>query len=66
MRNEAMMATHDKITTVVAATSLPAWTAPWWLPSLDHTTQAAALIYSILGIIWLGKKILSKAKPDES
>lgn len=59
------MISHDKITTVIAATSIPAWTAPWWLPSLDHTTKVAALIYSLLGIVWLGKKILAR-KPDES
>lgn len=56
--------TNDKITTAVAAAGLPGVTAPWWPPSLDQMTKVAALVYSLLGIIWLFRQILAKPKAD--
>lgn len=50
---------QDKVTHAVATTGVAGGlTAPWWMPSLDQATKIAALAYSILGIIWLIRKIV--------
>jgi hypothetical protein len=48
---------EERITHAVATTGVASATAPWWLPSLDQISKVIALIYSILGIVWLVRQI---------
>jgi hypothetical protein len=50
--------TIDNATTIAAIPAAVYFPAHlWWLPSLAHANSVAALILSILGIVWLGIKI---------
>lgn len=41
------------IETANKAAIVTAVSSPWWLPLLQHTSEAAALILPILGVVWL-------------
>jgi hypothetical protein len=40
----------DLATSIVATTAV---TSPLWVPSLDEAAKVAALVYSMLGAVWL-------------
>lgn len=40
----------DRATDAIAAGAV---SSPFWLPSLQHASEAAALVVPILGAIWL-------------
>jgi len=48
----------ENTTTAVAASAV---TAPFWLPSLQSASEAAATIAPILGVLWLIVQIASKS-----
>ena len=52
----------DFVTGAIATTAV---LAPWWVMWLDGTSKVVALIYSILGVIWLIKQIRRPSKPGE-
>jgi hypothetical protein len=56
---------EEKITHAVAATGVASASTPWWLPTLDQSAKVIALIYSVLGCIWLVKKIFGSGKSSE-
>lgn len=51
----------DTVTHIIAASAVP---APLYASWLDQTGKVAALIYSILGIIWLVKQIAMRTRKD--
>jgi hypothetical protein len=51
---EGLQAHKDAITSIVATTAL---TSPLWLPSLDVIAKVCAIVYSILGAVWLSTQI---------
>lgn len=51
--------TTEKITTWVAAGAV---VSPAWLPSLQATSQVAALLLPIFGVIWLAVQIYFKVR----
>ncbi len=51
--------TTEKITNWLAAGAIA---SPAWLPSLQATSQVAALLLPILGVIWLAIQIFFKIR----
>ncbi len=47
----------ENTTTAVAASAV---TVPFWLPSLQSASEAAAIVAPILGVLWLLVQIASK------
>jgi hypothetical protein len=52
----------DLLTSVDVTTGIP---APLWMTSLDGASKIIALVYSILGVIWLAKQIRRSSKTNE-
>lgn len=42
--------THEQPTNVIAGVAI---TSPWWLPVLQGSSEIAALLLPIAGLIWL-------------
>jgi hypothetical protein len=52
----------DILTSAVVTTGIP---APLWMTWLDGASKVIALVYSILGVIWLIKQIGRSSKTNE-
>ena len=48
---------HTKFEMITDTASLVAIASPWWLPLLKQTSEIAALVLPIMGVIWLGVQI---------
>lgn len=51
----------DTVTAVVATSGVP---APVWMPYLDGTSKVIAIIYAIISMIWLLKRMTRAEHSD--